>query len=138
MANFPFELVSPEKLVFSGPVREVVVPGAEGEFGVLAGHAPFVSTLKPGVMIIKADAGVQKLFVSGGFAEANPQGLTVLAETVVPLAELRPERLAQMIRDAQEDVEDAKDDAIRLKRQTVLDAIKATAAAIEADGRTAH
>ena len=138
MANFPFELVSPEKLVYAGSVSEVVVPGAEGEFGVLAGHAPFVSVLKPGVLTIKGEGKVQKLFVRGGFAEANPQGLTVLAETAVPLADLSGGKLAQMIKDAQEDVEDARDDATRLKRQTVLDALKTTAAAIEADGRTAH
>lgn len=138
MANFSFELVSPERLLYSGSVTEVIVPGTEGEFGVLAGHAPFVSTLKPGVLIIKGDGAPRKLFVSGGLAEANPAGLTVLAETAVPLSEMNPERLAQMIRDAQEDVEDAKDDASKLRLQGKLDSLKATAAAIEADGRTAH
>lgn len=111
MATFPFELVSPERLVYSGKVSEVVVPGTEGEFGILAGHSPFVSTLKPGVLTIKGDGAPLKLFVRGGFAEANPQGLTVLAETAIPLAELRSENLAQMIKDAQEDVEDARDEA---------------------------
>jgi F-type H+-transporting ATPase subunit epsilon len=138
MATFPFELVSPERLVYSGAVTEVIVPGSEGEFGVLAGHAPFVSTLKPGVLIIKGDGAERKLFVRGGFAEANPAGLTVLAETAVPLSEFRPERLAQMIKDAEEDLEDAKGDAAKLKCATYLDALKSTAAAIEADARTAH
>lgn len=138
MATFPFELVSPERLVYSGAVTEVVVPGAEGEFGVLAGHAPFVSTLKPGVLIIKGEGAPQKLFVRGGFAEANPSGLTVLAETAIPLAEIRHEQLAGMIKDAEEDVEDAKDDATRMKCAAYLAALQATAAAIEADARTSH
>ncbi|HSI40476.1 MAG TPA: F0F1 ATP synthase subunit epsilon [Xanthobacteraceae bacterium] len=138
MATFPFQLVSPERLVFSGTVTEVIVPGSEGEFGVLAGHAPFVSTLKPGILVIKGDGAPTKLFVRGGFAEANPAGLTVLAEEAIPLAEVRPERLAQMIKDAQEDVEDAKDDATRLSRQTSLDALKAAATAIADEDRKPH
>jgi F-type H+-transporting ATPase subunit epsilon len=136
MATFPFELVSPERLVYSGAVTEVIVPGSEGEFGVLAGHAPFVATLKPGVLIIKGDGAPKKLFVRGGFAEANPTGLTVLAETAVPLAEISHEHLAQMIKDAEEDVEDAKGDAATLKATSYLDALKTTAAAIEADAHT--
>lgn len=138
MATFPFELVSPERLIYSGAVTEVIVPGAEGEFGILAGHAPFVSTLKPGVLTIKGDGAAKKLFVRGGFAEANPQGLTVLAETAVPLAELRADNLAQMIRDAQEDVEDARDEATRASRQQFLEQLKSAAAAVEADARTSH
>ncbi|WP_371348075.1 F0F1 ATP synthase subunit epsilon [Ancylobacter sp. IITR112] len=138
MATFPFELVSPERLVYSGAVTEVIVPGAEGEFGILAGHAPFVSTLKPGVLTIKGDGPAKKLFVRGGFAEANPAGLTVLAETAIPLAELRADNLAQMIRDAQEDVEDARDEGIRASRQQFLEQLKSAAAAIEADARSPH
>lgn len=136
MATFPFELVSPERLIYSGSVTEVIVPGSEGEFGVLAGHAPFVSTLKPGVLIIKGDGAPRKFFVRGGFAEANPTGLTVLAETATPLSEIRHEHLAQMIKDAEEDVEDAKTDAARLKAAAYLGALQATAAAIDADAHT--
>ncbi|WP_428031958.1 F0F1 ATP synthase subunit epsilon [Ancylobacter sp.] len=138
MATFPFELVSPERLVYSGAVTEVIVPGTEGEFGILAGHAPFVSTLKPGVLTIKGDGAAKKLFVRGGFAEANPQGLTVLAETAIPLAELRAENLAKMIRDAQEDVEDARDETTRASRQQFLEQLTSAAAAIEADARLSH
>ncbi|MGA0562047.1 F0F1 ATP synthase subunit epsilon [Ancylobacter sp. VNQ12] len=138
MATFPFELVSPERLVYSGKVSEVVVPGTEGEFGILAGHAPFVSTLKPGVLTIKGEGAPQKLFVRGGFAEANPQGLTVLAETAIPLAELRSENLAQMIKDAQEDVEDARDEATKARRLTVLESLKSAASAIESETRGGH
>jgi F-type H+-transporting ATPase subunit epsilon len=138
MATFPFELVSPERLIFSGAVTEVIVPGTEGEFGILAGHAPFVSTLKPGILTIKGDGAPRKLFVRGGFAEANPQGLTVLAETAIPLADLRAENLAQMIKDAEEDVEDAKDETTRNRRLVFLEQVKSAAAAVEADARTTH
>lgn len=138
MATFPFELVSPERLIFSGAVTEVIVPGTEGEFGILAGHAPFVSTLKPGILTIKGDGAPRKLFVRGGFAEANPQGLTVLAETAIPLADLRAENLAQMIKDAEEDVEDAKDETTRNRRLVFLEQVKSAAAAVEADSRTTH
>lgn len=138
MATFPFELVSPERLVYAGSVTEVVVPGAEGEFGILAGHSPFVSTLKPGILTIKGDGAPKKLFVRGGFAEANPQGLTILAETAIPLAELRAENLAQMITDAQEDVEDARDEATRASRQQFLEQLKSAAAAVESDSRGTH
>ena len=75
-----FELVSPEKLVFSGEVEQVDVPGAEGDFGVLAGHAPMVTTLRPGILTVKVGGGEQKIVVLGGFAEVSAQGLTVLAD----------------------------------------------------------
>jgi F-type H+-transporting ATPase subunit epsilon len=80
MASFHFELVSPEKLVFSGEVEQVDVPGIEGDFGVLAGHAPFVTTLRPGILTVYATGGEQKIVVLGGFAEVSAEGLTVLAE----------------------------------------------------------
>jgi F-type H+-transporting ATPase subunit epsilon len=83
-AMLHFELVSPEKLVFSGDVEQVDVPGADGEFGVLAGHAPLVALLKPGILVMH-EAGQQKQFVVfGGFAEVTPQGLTILAEYATP------------------------------------------------------
>jgi F-type H+-transporting ATPase subunit epsilon len=80
MANFHFDLVSPEKLLFSGEVEQVDVPGAEGDFGVLAGHAPMVATLRPGILTVHGADGEQKIVVLGGFAEVSAQGLTVLAE----------------------------------------------------------
>jgi F-type H+-transporting ATPase subunit epsilon len=75
-----FELVSPEKLMFSGEVEQVDVPGTEGDFGVLEGHAPFVTTLRPGILTVHAAGGQQKIVVLGGFAEVSAQGLTVLAD----------------------------------------------------------
>jgi F-type H+-transporting ATPase subunit epsilon len=80
MANFHFELVSPEKLLFSGEVEQVDVPGAEGDFGVLADHAPMVTTLRPGILTVHGAGGAQKIVVLGGFAEVSPEGLTVLAD----------------------------------------------------------
>jgi F-type H+-transporting ATPase subunit epsilon len=80
MATVHFELVSPEKLLFSGEVEQVDVPGAEGDFGVLAGHAPFVATLRPGILTVHSASGEQKIVVLGGFAEVSDKGLTVLAD----------------------------------------------------------
>ena len=80
MANFHFELVSPEKLLFSGEVEQVDVPGVEGDFGVLAEHAPMVTTLRPGILTVHAAGGEQKIVVLGGFAEVSADGLTVLAD----------------------------------------------------------
>lgn len=88
MATFHFELVSPEKLLFSGDVEQVDVPGAEGDFGVLAGHAPFVSTLRPGILTVHGAGGEQKIVVLGGFAEVSAEGLTVLAELAETLEDI--------------------------------------------------
>jgi len=80
VANFHFELVSPQKLLFSGDVDQVDVPGIEGDFGVLAEHAPMVTTLRPGILTVHGAGGQQKIVVLGGFAEVSADGLTVLAE----------------------------------------------------------
>ena len=80
MATLHFELVSPEKLLFSGEVDQVDVPGAEGDFGVLAGHAPAVTTLRPGILTVFSGGQAQKIVVLGGFAEVSDKGLTVLAD----------------------------------------------------------
>ena len=97
MATLHFELVSPEKLVFSGEVEQVDVPGAEGDFGVLAGHVPMVTTLRPGVLTVKAAGGEQKIVVLGGFAEVSAKGLTVLADTANSLADFDRAVLAAQI-----------------------------------------
>jgi len=80
MASFHFELVSPEKLLFSGEVEQVDLPGDEGDLGVLANHAPMVTTLRPGILTMRAAGGEQKIVVLGGFAEVSASGLTVLAD----------------------------------------------------------
>ncbi|MBX3495411.1 MAG: F0F1 ATP synthase subunit epsilon [Parvibaculum sp.] len=120
-----FDLVSPERLLFSGEVDMVVVPGAEGDMGIMAGHAPVMSTLRPGIVNVDA-AGKQqeRIFVRGGFAEVTPKGLTVLAEYSVPLAELDAAALDREIANAQEDVGDARTDAKRQAAQEKLDHLK--------------
>ncbi|MBK1869051.1 F0F1 ATP synthase subunit epsilon [Aestuariivirga sp. YIM B02566] len=126
-----FELVSPERLLFSGDVAEVDIPGTEGDMGILPGHAPVLSTLRPGVVTVTKEGGAkERIFVRGGFAEVNPQGLTVLAEVAVPVAELNAERLAQEVKDAQEDVSDAQDDETRRRAQENLDHLQALQSAL--------
>jgi F-type H+-transporting ATPase subunit epsilon len=88
MATFHLDLVSPEKLLFSGEVEQVDVPGAEGDFGVLAGHAPTVATLRPGILTVQGAGGEQKIVVLGGFAEVSAQGLTVLADVAETVADI--------------------------------------------------
>jgi F-type H+-transporting ATPase subunit epsilon len=88
MATFHFELVSPQKIAFSGEVDQVDVPGAEGDFGVLAGHAPLISLLRPGIMTVYAAGEQIKLVVLGGFAEVGPDGLRVLAEVATSLEDI--------------------------------------------------
>jgi len=97
MATFHFDLVSPEKLLFSGEVEQVDLPGAEGDFGVLAGHAPFVTTLRPGIMTVRSAAGEQKIVVLGGFAEVSAAGLTVLADLADSIADIDRAMIAARI-----------------------------------------
>ncbi len=114
MAAFHFELVSPEKLVFSGDVEAVVVPGTEGDFQMLKGHAPTMSMLRPGVVSIdETDAKNSRIFVRGGFAEVSDGGLTILAEQAVALADLDGAKLDAEIKNLEEDVADAKTDDAR-------------------------
>jgi F-type H+-transporting ATPase subunit epsilon len=84
MSKLHLELVTPEKLIRSADVHMVVVPGAEGDFGVLAGHAPMMSTIRDGELTIFAEANgtPETLSIRGGFAEVNDAGLTILAESV--------------------------------------------------------
>jgi F-type H+-transporting ATPase subunit epsilon len=127
MANFPFELVSPERVLFSGEATQVVVPAAEGEITVLANHAPFMSALRTGVLTID---NRHRLFVRGGFADVSPAGLTVLAEQAVPLDEINAEALSGQIRSAEEDLRDAKSDDVRARAQGKLDGLNAMMVAI--------
>ena len=130
MATFHFELASPERLVFAGEVSQVDVPGEEGDFGVLAGHAPYIATLKPGVLTIYGDGGPQRIVVQGGFAEVGPTGLTVLAEQAVPAAEIDAAMITQAIKDAEEDVADADNDAARDKARERLEQFNLLKAAL--------
>ncbi|MCG8690179.1 MAG: F0F1 ATP synthase subunit epsilon [Minwuiales bacterium] len=117
-----FELVSPERLLLSADVDMVVLPGSEGDFGVLPGHAPVVSTLRPGALeIYEGDQISERYFVNGGFAEVAGARLTVLAEQSIALGDLDRADLEQQIQNAREDVADAKDDQARDKAQERLD-----------------
>lgn len=128
---FKFELVSPERLLVSGEVEQVLVPGAEGDMTVLAHHAPVLTTLKPGVLDIGYPNGEhQRFFLRGGFAEVNPAGLIVLAETAIDLVELDAGQLVQAIKDAEEDVADASEDAARDRAQTRLDHLRQVQSAL--------
>lgn len=131
MATFAFELVSPEKLLFTGAVEAVVVPGTEGEFTVLKDHAPAMSVLKPGIVDIVATPGASaKLFVRGGFADVSPAGLTILAEYAVPLEDLDAAKIEADLKDAEEDIADAKDDETRRLAAEKRDQLKELRAAL--------
>jgi F-type H+-transporting ATPase subunit epsilon len=131
MAGLHFELVSPARLLFSGDVAAVTLPGTEGEMTILPGHSPVLATLKPGVVNIDRGSGsADRVFVRGGFAEVNPSGLTVLAETAIPMSELNAAMLGQQIKNAEEDVADAKDDESRRKANENLEHLKALQSAI--------
>ena len=88
MATFHFELVSPQNVAFSGEVDQVDVPGSEGDFGVLAGHAPLIALLRPGVMTVYANGEQTRLVVLGGFAEVGPDGLRVLADVATSIEDV--------------------------------------------------
>jgi len=121
MATFPFEFVSPERLLMSEPVDEVRVPGTEGQFTVLAGHAPVVSSLRPGMVVVIAGGTTRRLFVRSGIAEVTPErGLTILAASAIPAEEIDAARLDQEIRDAEEDLADATGEENRRRAEEML------------------
>ena len=131
MAGLHFELVSPARLLFSGDVASVTIPGTEGEMGIYPGHAPVLATLKPGVVTVyKDDGATDRIFVKGGMAEVNPSGLTLLAEVAIPVAELNAATLASQIKDLEDDVGDAKSDEARRKASENLEHLKALQGAI--------
>lgn len=123
-ATFHFELVTPERLVLAGEATQVVVPGAEGDFAVLVGHAPFISTLRPGILEVTLPQGSQRLLVKKGVAEADPARLTVLAQTAVPVEELQGARLASELQLAEAQAAEAKDDLARMNAEALLDVLK--------------
>ena len=131
MASLHFELVSPERLLLSDDVDAVEIPGTEGDMGILPGHAPVLSTLRPGVVTVTRSGKAERIFVRGGFAEVNPQGLTVLAEVAIPLIELDSVKIAQQIKNAEDDVNDAKTDETRRRAQENLDHLRALEGALQ-------
>lgn len=133
MSTLTFELVAPERLLVSRPVTMVTVPGGEGDFGVLAGHAPLVSTVRTGVIEIQDEtAQVERIFVVGGFAEVSPERCTVLAEEAVPLAELTRAQVEDEIKKYRDELVVVQGDAERdrlTRRLTIAEAKLAAVAA---------
>ena len=133
MADLHFELVSPERLLRSADVYMVVVPGTEGDFGVLAGHAPLMSTIRPGAIEVyeTANGAATRIFIDGGFAEVNDAGLTILAENAIAVADIKPDEVSKKLADAREDVRLAKSDVERIvaeKHVARYEAMQAVAA----------
>ena len=108
-----FDLVSPERRLFAGDVDQVVVPGEEGDFGVLPNHAPFMSVIRPGAITVIDGGSEVRTFIHGGFAEVTPAGLTILAEEAIAVADIDADKLARDLADAREDVTAAKDEEER-------------------------
>jgi len=123
-STFTFELVTPERLLLSAPAEQVVVPGSEGDFAVLAGHAPVISTLRPGVIEITLPQGRQRIFVKKGVAEADPERLTVLAQTAVAVDDLDAERLSAEQKAAEAELVAAKDDQSKRMAEMLVDVLK--------------
>lgn len=129
--TFLFELVAPERLIFSDQVEMVVVPGTEGDFGVLPGHAPLISSVKPGVVEIYEYPALKsktRFFVAGGFAEVTAERCTVLSSEAIPVAEIdkddarnRLEQAELDLRDAQGEPEKAKAEAAVALARAILD-----------------
>lgn len=128
-----FELVAPERLLASLDADMVVIPGADGDFGVLPNHAPLMSLLRPGVIsVYQGDKVDRRLFVAGGFAEVNEQGCTVLAERAEPLEDIPLDSARQDLRDAEEDLGDAKTDHERERMTVAVEVARARVEAAEA------
>ena len=119
-----FELVSPQKLVFSGEVDQVDVPGAEGDFGVLAGHAPLVTTLRPGILTVFTGGNAQKIVVLGGFAEVSSEGLTVLADLAEAIEDIDRAMITERISELESRIENTEPGNALDKLITRLDHFK--------------
>ncbi|GGD97200.1 ATP synthase epsilon chain [Aureimonas endophytica] len=129
--SFPFELVSPERLLVSESVTAVIAPASEGYLTVMARHAPLMTTLKPGVVTATLASGTERrFFVQGGFADISPDGFTLLAEHATPVEELNGAALDAQIRDAEEDVRDASNPDDKFKAERKLANLKDARAAL--------
>lgn len=123
--TFKFELVSPEKILISTDVAEVVVPGAEGDFTVLPLHAPVIALLRPGVLRIPGmDGNLGEIYVRGGLAEVGPERLTILAEQAIPLSEVDRALIAREIKDAEEDLAGTHDEFTKRQAEETLDRLR--------------
>ena len=121
MATFSFELVAPERILYAGDVDAVMLPGSDGDMTVLPGHAPVMTTLKTGFLVITDHRGHgQRVLVRGGFADINPNGLTVLAERALPAEELTQEVLDREILQAEMAYDTSDDDAAKNAAQAAI------------------
>ncbi|MBS0252477.1 MAG: F0F1 ATP synthase subunit epsilon [Proteobacteria bacterium] len=122
--TFRFELVSPERVLMSIDAEQVVVPGSDGEFTVLAGHVPVISTLVPGVLDVTAGGVHKRLFVKSGFAEVDPARLTVLAEKAYDVADMSAATIAAELKTAEAELAAAKDDTAKHMADTLIGELK--------------
>ena len=122
--TFKFELVSPERILLSVDADQVVVPGVDGDFAVLAGHAPFITALRPGVLDVTAGNTKSRVLVKGGFAEVDPARLTVLAQSAYNVDELTGSLLADQLKAAEAELAAAKDDDTRAAADTLVNELK--------------
>ncbi|MBB4657752.1 ATP synthase F1 subunit epsilon [Parvularcula dongshanensis] len=123
MAKLPFSLVTPEREYASGEADSVLVPGTEGLFEVQANHAPLMSTLSPGILVIRNAGTERRLFVRGGFADVNPEGLTVLAEVAIPEDELKGDVLGRQKQAAQKALSEGGTPEQVLEQQRAVDVL---------------
>jgi len=131
MASFQFDLVAPDKLLFSGEVDQVDLPGAEGDFGVLADHAPMVVLLRPGVISVIVGGQAERIVIFGGFAEISPQGLTVLADNASAIQDLDPAVLAQRVAETEDKIKKTEPGSAHDRQLERLDHLKTIGAQLE-------
>lgn len=124
-ATFKFELVTPERVLMSSDVSEVLVPGADGDFTVYAGHAPVISTLRPGVIVAKDGSKATRLYVRGGFCEVAPDSLTVLAEQASDVERMSADGIAAEVKAAEAALAAATTDEARWAANTAIERLKA-------------
>lgn len=124
--TFKFELVSPERVLVSEDASEVIVPGMDGQFTVLPGHAPVISSLRPGTMIIKLASGERRVFVRGGIAEVEPDSLTILAQHLIDLEDSgRAPHIETEIKMAEALLANSKDDMERMAAEDAISQLRA-------------
>ena len=123
--TFKFELVSPERILLSVDADDVVVPGIEGDFTVYAGHAPVISTLKPGFLEVTTGGSKRRIFLKSGFAEVNAESVTVLAETAYDQSEMDAKRIADELATAESELAAAKDDEGRMMAEAAVSKLRA-------------
>lgn len=122
--TFKFELVSPERILISGDAEQVQLSGAEGDMTILPGHAPVISTLRPGMLEIEIAGSKSRMFVKSGFAEVEPDRVTVLAEKAFNMAEFDAGRIADELKIAETELADAKDDASKAFAERAVEQLR--------------